>query len=626
MPHFLRKILENKFALYWIVLFVDLYIVFNMFILAYFIYFSFNFEIHSFFKQLPFVLIFSLFSFFITKSYKGLVHHTIIKNMVLVTISSVVLFLLLIIVEYVSRALGLSLIYNIPYFIIAIHFLLNIAVLIISRILFKKIYYLLIGGAVAKQKTLIYGIEAAGLLTFKVLQNDKNSQIKVVGFIDENSSKTGKMIHGLKVYPLKKIDKNFIVNKQVQNIIIAIKNIPALQLMKISGTLSKLPVSVNIVPPSKSWFEGSFKAQQIKKIQIEDLLGREHITFENKQLTQNFKNKVILVTGAAGSIGSELARQLANYEYAKLVLIDQAESDLYDVQQELKLLLKNHITCIVADVRNYNRMEVIFKKYKPQIVFHAAAYKHVPLMENFPIEAVAVNVIGTKHIADLSMAYNAEDFVMISTDKAVNPTNVMGATKRIAEMYISNLQTESGTKFMTTRFGNVLGSNGSVIPLFKKQIEQGGPITLTHKEITRYFMTIPEACQLVLEAGTMGKGGEIFVFNMGESVKIYDLAKNMIRLSGLNHPKDIAIKIIGLRPGEKIYEELLSSQEDTLATYHEKIMIAKVRKKHTSIVQNKIIELCELSSSLNTIDTVAKMKAIVPEYVSNNSEFEYLDK
>ena len=342
-------------------------------------------------------------------------------------------------------------------------------------------------------------------------------------------------------------------------------------------------------------------------------------------MIDEYDNQIIFITGAAGSIGSELARKVSEYRYKKLILIDSAESSLYNIEQEFNRNGKVNFDAIVGDIRDHNRMEQLFDLYKPKIVFHAAAYKHVPLMENNPYEAVSVNVIGTKNIASLSVKYNVNKFVFISTDKAVNPTNVMGATKRIAELYVNCLQGQRQTKFITTRFGNVLGSNGSVIPLFKKQIENGGPLTVTHKDITRYFMTIPEACQLVLEAATMGNGGEIFVFDMGKTVKIFDLAVNMIILSGLRYPEDIDIKITGLRPGEKIYEELLADGENTKPTYHEKIMIAKTKQLDINDIELKIERLCSANIKMQNLEIVSLMKEIIPEYVSNNSKYEVLD-
>jgi FlaA1/EpsC-like NDP-sugar epimerase len=384
-------------------------------------------------------------------------------------------------------------------------------------------------------------------------------------------------------------------------------------------------LKVKIVPPAEDWIDGNLHEKQICDVRIEDLLGRKVINIENTLLKKEFSDKVILVTGAAGSIGSEIARQVSSYNYKKLIFIDQAESALFDLQQEFVEIGKKKIFFILADIRGERRMNKIIGDHKPDIIFHAAAYKHVPLMEENAYEAVNVNVVGTHIIMNLAMKFNVKKFVMVSTDKAVNPTNVMGATKRIAEMYARSVMKEGKTKFITTRFGNVLGSNGSVIPIFKRQIKVGGPITVTRKDITRYFMTIPEACQLVLEAGAMGQGGEIYVFDMGDSIKIFDLAVNMIQLSGLNYPEDIDIKISGLRPGEKIYEELLATGEDTIPTYHEKIMIAKLRDFDEVEMKNKILELCELSKGCNDKDIVSFVKQIVPEYKSENSKFEKLD-
>ncbi len=389
----------------------------------------------------------------------------------------------------------------------------------------------------------------------------------------------------------------------------------------------KLKVEIKIVPPLTKWIDGDLEANQIKQVKIEDLLEREPISIENPIIRRDVNNKVLLVTGAAGSIGSEISRQLSIHEFKHLILIDQAESALYDLQQELFQKDIKNFTVIVADIRDEIRMREIFSFYYPDKVYHAAAYKHVPLMESSPYEAVKINVAGTKIIADISLEFNVKRFVMISTDKAVNPTNVMGATKRVAEMYISCLSKNSSlTKFTVTRFGNVLGSNGSVIPLFKKQIKKGGPLTVTHKKITRFFMTIPEACGLVLEAGSMGEGGEIYIFDMGKSVKIFDLAKKMIHLSGFSYPKEIDIKITGLRPGEKLYEELLANGENTKKTYHKKIMIAKTMKLNYSEIQKNIKNICDNSNIYSNDEIVSKLKEIVPEYISQNSNFEKLDK
>jgi FlaA1/EpsC-like NDP-sugar epimerase len=389
-------------------------------------------------------------------------------------------------------------------------------------------------------------------------------------------------------------------------------------------------VVVKALPPVDKWVEGEFAMNQIHNVKIEDLLGREVIQMNNKRIGEEISGKVILVTGAAGSIGSEIVRQLIAYFPAKLVLVDQAESALYDLEYELAGKVPTNVQLIVnvADVSDTRRISKIFKNHRPDIIFHAAAYKHVPLMENNPYEAIKTNVIGTRILAELAAEVGVDKFVMVSTDKAVNPTNVMGATKRLAEMYTQSMNQLEGvkTKFIATRFGNVLGSNGSVIPLFKKQIERGGPVTVTHPEITRYFMTIPEACELVLEAATMGQGGEVFVFDMGESVKIIDLAKKMITLSGLRVDKDIEIRYTGLRPGEKLYEELLNNDENTLPTHHPKILIAEVNTPSYAYMEVATNDLNHLLSSGTNNSIVAKIKEIIPEYKSNNSVFETLDK
>ena len=362
-------------------------------------------------------------------------------------------------------------------------------------------------------------------------------------------------------------------------------------------------------------------------MKIEDLLGRPIIFIKNPAVHKSLNNKVILVTGAAGSIGSEISRQLATYNYKHLILVDQAESPLYELQQELLQNGVSNFTAVVADVRDFRRMELLFKEFLPQRVFHASAYKHVPLMEENPYEAIKTNVQGTKNIADISLTYGVERFVLVSSDKAVNPSNVMGATKRVAEKYITCLSKfSSTTKFTITRFGNVLGSNGSVIPMFKKQIEKGGPLTVTHKEITRYFMTIPEAHCLVLEAGAMGTGGEIYIFDMGKSIKIFDLAKKMIQFSGHVYPQDIDIKITGLRPGEKLFEELLTSNENIAPTYHKKIMIAKTKPLLVEETLEAITSLCEQNMYINHQNSVCLLKSLVPEYLSKNSIYEALDK
>jgi len=428
----------------------------------------------------------------------------------------------------------------------------------------------------------------------------------------------------LPIYSGSRISEDFLDDLKIDEIIISIQSISNTELLKIIDRLLALSVKVKAVPPVRDWIDGTLKTQQIKEVKLEDLLQRKPIEIFNETIEHSLHGKTVLVTGAAGSIGREISLQLAEYSCNQLIFIDQGESPLYELQMDLIAKGKSNIHYYVADVRDFKRMQHIFESYKIDYIFHAAAYKHVPLMEENPYEAVRVNIMGSKNMMDLAVQFDVEKFVMVSTDKAVNPTNVMGASKRIAELYALAKNAENKTKFITTRFGNVLGSNGSVIPLFKKQIEHKGPLTVTHPDIIRFFMTIPEACQLVLEAGIMGNGGEIFVFDMGQSVKIFDVAKNMIRLAGYKYPEEIDIVFTGLRPGEKLFEEVLSNSETTMPTHHSKILIAKSENIVPKDIILKIQELSELDC-LDHMKLVQKIKDIVPEYISANSVYNTLD-
>ncbi|MBE7652723.1 polysaccharide biosynthesis protein [Tenacibaculum finnmarkense] len=629
MPKKIALKFFERYASKWVVLSIDIILVCISFILAYSVRFnaSLNFDLDNLYYQIPFIACIALISFLIVGSYRGIVRHTGTRDAFNVFLGVSLLFLTAISIVLINNLFAFIPRFTIPLSILIIHYLISILALVISRYVFKAFFKMISTKLSKSSNVLIYGSGDSGLATYEALDRDTKHQYNVLGFIDDNEKKSGKKINQVKIYNRKIINKEFIENKQIDDVIISIQNIKSEKLLFITDTLLDLGVKVKIVPPISKWIDGDLEANQIKTVKIEDLLNRKPISIENPIVKKDVNNKVILVTGAAGSIGSEISRQLSAYQHEHLVLIDQAESALYDLQQELVQKGRQNITSIVADVRDETRMSKIFEQYKPQKVFHAAAYKHVPLMEMTPYEAVKINIAGTKNIADLSIKHQVERFVMVSTDKAVNPTNVMGATKRVAEMYISCLSNDTShhTKFTITRFGNVLGSNGSVIPLFKRQIENGGPLTVTHKDITRYFMTIPEACCLVLEAGTMGNGGEIYIFDMGKSVKIYEIAKRMIHLSGLKFPEDIDIKITGLRPGEKLYEELLADGENTAPTYHEKIMIAKNQVIDTLFIRHKIAELCVNNKNHDNQKTVQLIKEIVPEYISKNSIYEKLD-
>ncbi len=620
--------LKNKTAYTsrWIVLMIDISLSLQAFFIAYLVRFNFTFDFgpHEFLKQLPLVAIVTLLSFVIVGSFKGIVRHTGTKDAInifwAVTLLGVVLFA----TTLVIRNFGLNKIYSIPLSIISIHYLLNIILLIASRFIFKYLFDRVITTYKKPANVLIYGAGDSGLLTYNTLSNSKQSKYRIVGFLDDSKLKIGKQFNRIKIYDPKKIDEKFIKKNQIDQIIVSIQNIKPFQLFEKVDNLTELDVKIKLVPPVQQWIDGELNVGQIKEVRIEDLLDRAPIQINNPVLQKELDEKVVLITGAAGSIGSEIAEQISKYRYKHLILLDQAESDLYDLQQ---IFVRNKIkdfSIELADIRNEKRLQKIFVENNIDLIFHAAAYKHVPLMESNPYEAVRVNIYGSGLLMKMAIKFGVAKFIMVSTDKAVNPTNVMGATKRIAEIFANCLNGESKTKFVATRFGNVLGSNGSVIPLFKKQIQNGGPLTVTHKDITRYFMTIPEACQLVLEAGVMGNGGEVFVFDMGESVKIFDLAKKMIHLSGMNYPEDIDIEISGLRPGEKLYEELLTNEENTIPTYHNKIMIAKTENINLKKVKQKIEDLMKIHE-LTNLEIVVKLKEIVPEYISNNSEYEKLD-
>jgi FlaA1/EpsC-like NDP-sugar epimerase len=521
--------------------------------------------------------------------------------------------------------------YAISYAVIIIQFFISVFILLASRLFIKAIYHSLFLKPESVQNTMIFGAGRLGMIAHNVLERENQLSYNVVGFIDDNPNLHGKRINGIRVYSAYEAIEYVIAKKKVKEIIIAIApwEITLERKQKFVNSCIEKELQIKEVADVSAWIKGSLEKVKIQNIKIEDLLGREPISIDINKISAGLNGKQILVTGAAGSIGSEIVRKLLLFNPAKVILVDQAESALYTFHNELLATYGNiNVEIIVGNVSDQNRMRKIFENHRPEIIFHASAYKHVPLMEDHPYEAVKTNIGGTKVMADLAVEFEVKKFVMISTDKAVNPTNVMGASKRICEIYIQSLSQMKGikTQFVTTRFGNVLGSNGSVVPLFKSQIEKGGPVTITHKDITRYFMTIPEACQLVLEAGFMGNGSEIYVFDMGSPVKIYDLAEKMIFLSGYIPHKDIKIVVTGLRPGEKLYEELLSSKENCKPTHNEKITIGKVRQydyyeadaRITDMLENLVVDTDEM--------IVSRMKDMVEEFISQNSKYEKLDQ
>lgn len=557
------------------------------------------------------------------KTHRAIVRHSSSPefiNVVKVSVASTLTFIIFSVIRYQ----WMDGYYFLPVSILAMELMLSILFLMGYRAAIKFMYLDSIKNTSKETHILIYGSGVSGLVTKRSVEKDQQLNITILGYLDDDIKKKNSLLEGLKIYHTSQLEK-LLTENDVQRVVVAIQKPDPLKRAAVVETCLKHRVEVQQVPSVKSWINGEFSTKQINKISIEDLLGRKPITLSQDKIATELNHKVILVTGAAGSIGSGLVKQIADYQPEKIILLDQAESPLYEIENELKSNYPElNFETVIADVTNRERLEKVFAHFHPAYIFHAAAYKHVPLMEDNPYEAYNTNILGTKNVADLALQYNVKKFVMISTDKAVNPTNVMGASKRVAEIYTQFLNQQQKTKFITTRFGNVLGSNGSVIPLFKKQIEAGGPIQVTHPEITRFFMTIPEACQLVLEAGTMGEGGEIFVFDMGKSIKIVDLARKMIQLSGLTEGKDIEIKFVGLRPGEKLYEEVLSLKENTIPTYHPQILIAKI-----GTIEEKTLVDLELLFTIRQVDNfsiVKHIKEIVPEYISNNSIYSQLDK
>lgn len=630
----LRDFVRNDRHIHpYLILLLDVLIVFVSFTLSYLIAGGFGFDQMDFLQYLWAVGCFCLIAFpviYFARLHTGLLRYSNTVDLFHIFAATLSFSFLFLAFYYGMGYRWVGLDASFLLLVLLINFFIASTSLIAFRLL-AKATYLILSRRIHNRtvhRVLIFGSDQNAVLVKQALNNDPEINYVVEGFISTDRSMLNSYLEQKKVYHIKDLAK-LKKEKHIQEMLITNENLDEKDKRIVIERCIRLGIKVLTIPPVKNWLSGKLTKKQIQKLKIEDLLQRKPIVIDQKKVKEDLQGRRVLVTGAAGSIGSEIVRQVLSYNPALLILCDHAESPLHEIQLAMEDQFPDaKMEVVLADVSNYDRMYKLFNTCRPEMVYHAAAYKHVPMIENNPFEAISVNVGGTKNIADLSVHFQVDKFVMVSTDKAVNPTNVMGASKRLAEIYTQSLNGVSSTKtrFITTRFGNVLGSNGSVIPRFRSQIKKGGPITVTHPEITRYFMTIPEAVQLVLEAGTMGQGGEIYVFDMGKPVKIVDLAKKMVQLAGLEEGKDIDIVYTGLRPGEKLYEELLSSAETTLPTHHDKISIAKVREYAYEVASASIDELLEINKHHDNAEVVQKMKQIIPEFLSKNSVYEELDK
>ena len=576
------------------------------------------------------VLVYILF-FFIFRTYSGIIRHSTFIDGIKLLYSTLSTLLTLIVINISSFFIFGNYIYLFPS--LFINFVITFSVLFLFRIFIKIIFENLngFGNNQVALRAVVFGADANAISVVTALQSEKTKRFQIIGFIDKKNADASKRILNIPILNSRKKVSVLLRSMNAQVLILSDNSLSNLEKINIVEDCLEANIKVYNSGTITDWENQEAISKKVIEFKIEDLLDRSTISLDQEPISNQIFNNTVLITGAAGSIGSELARQIIGFKPSKIIILDQAETPLHYLSAELeKLNSKTVIRTVIGDVRNRTTLQEVFINFKPEVVYHAAAYKHVPMMEENPAQAIFANVIGTMNVADLSIAYGVKNFVFISTDKAVNPSNVMGASKRIAERYIQGLslrakKDNNDIKFITTRFGNVLGSNGSVVPLFTEQIQKGGPVTITHPEVIRYFMTIPEACQLVLEAGAMGNGGEIFIFDMGAPVKIIDLARKMIRLAGFVPEVDIKIQTIGLRPGEKLYEELLNDNSKTLPTHNNKIMIAKESCTDCDLLFTQVEELIAIATKNNKIELVAKMKELVPEFVSMNSHFEQLD-
>jgi len=616
----------------WSILLIDLGIVLFAILAAHLL--RFNFELASidyyFIHWGSWILLGTrLLGFLVFKTYTGIIFHTGIEDArrIFIALSGGTM-----VMAMVLNPLGYLFFghYFLPYSILIIEFFLSIFLMTAYRAFVKIFYQELTDRNQEKKRVIIYGAGSGGVMVKKVLDREMGGSSSVSAFIDDNELLSKKRLLGVEIFPYSKLPR-LLVSAQPDTIIFSTRSVPPQRRQDVVELCLPYGIKVLNVPPMEKWINGELSFRQIQEIRIEDLLERDPIQLNEANIGRQLKGRTVLITGAAGSIGSEIARQAIRFQPGNLVLLDQGETPLHELELEMRNFYRfPNFEVVLGDIRNVERMRRLFEVFRPDFVYHAAAYKHVPMMENNPSEALLTNVKGTKVIADMAVEFGVKKFVLVSTDKAVNPSGIMGASKRMAEIYVQSLDryasnNEKNTRFITTRFGNVLGSSGSVIPLFKKQIASGGPVTVTHPEMTRFFMTISEACQLVMEAGAMGKGGEIFVFDMGRSIRILDLARRMIRLSGLEPDRDISIVYTGLRPGEKLYEEILNNAETTLPTHNPKILIAKVREYPFEEVREHTSQLIDLFPTQDNARIVAFLKGLIPEFKSSNSVFEKLD-
>ncbi|WP_175017399.1 polysaccharide biosynthesis protein [Rasiella rasia] len=625
------RLLDQRYLPRWIVVLIDVLLCGLALAVSYFILSDTRIAFHDVLsvpEQMLVILAVNLTFFFVFKSYSGIIRHSTFIDIVKLAFTSISTAVIVLLGNEIFAALEDQKIFLTTFMLL--YMFTSFTFMLFFRISVKESYTFLRNAAhsESKKKIAIIGIDDPTVSLAKAIVTESELPYTLVGFLTQNTSTKRVQILGKPVISSSNLSES--LNKlEAEAVLLMSDSFSGREKNEIVESCLNAGVEILNVPNLQNWKKKEDISNQIKPLEIEDLLERSPIRLDDTVLANDLKGKTVLVTGGAGSIGSEIVQQLATFKPALVVILDQAESALHELELSLRLNYPdfNFITEL-ADISNMYRLELMFKKYNFNIIYHAAAYKHVPLIERNPHEAIYVNLLGTINLCFQSVSNKIDRFVMVSTDKAVNPTNVMGASKRAAEMYVQALQQEpeTTTKFITTRFGNVLGSNGSVIPHFKKQIAQGGPVTVTHKDIIRYFMTIPEACQLVMQAGTMGKGGEIYVFDMGEPVKIIDLAKRMIRLSGLEPYEDIDIKITGLRPGEKLYEELLNDTNVVLPTHHPKIMISSVPSVAFSEIKAKSEEIIRTATKRDDESVVALLKEIVPEFRSQNSTFERLDK